>query len=93
MTEIVELLLSNEQRDLIAPIVRAHVASGRNTAFIATCAPDLNAWRFQVVGVSRSVGQKLLRVIREDTKKIQAREKEYSEQKQKATSEEEPVRG
>jgi hypothetical protein len=79
-SEIVELQLSQEQIDIVAPIVRAHVASGRNAFFVATCAPVMNGvWRWQSVGLHRTVAQKLLKIIREnsqESKKSKVKDKE-----------------
>jgi AAA domain len=67
-SDIIELVLSPEQTDQIAPIVRAHVEHGRNCIFLATCAPTFVdckcVWRFQICTVNRVTGSRIARLVR-----------------------------
>jgi hypothetical protein len=67
MLEVIEMTLTPEQVDAVAPLVRSHVTNGRNSLFISTFIPDLNVWRWQIISVSRSVGQRLLKILKEES--------------------------
>ena len=63
---IIEIRLTDQQIEIVGPLVRDAVSNRQNVLFIATAAPDLGNWRFQVTTVSFKTGQKLLKLIRAD---------------------------
>jgi hypothetical protein len=68
MLEVIEMKLTSEQINDVAPIVRAAAAAGRNCVFISTFSPDLNVWRWQVVSLRRHAAQKIIRAIIAESK-------------------------
>jgi hypothetical protein len=64
-SSVVELHLTPEQEALLTPSVRVASARHRNVAFLATCAPYKDVWRFQVVEISPATGSKILKLIQQ----------------------------
>jgi hypothetical protein len=70
MNEVIEIELTERQISQLAPLIRQHVDQGKNSLFVSTVSPNVKTWRWQLVSVSPSAGQKLLRLIREDSRRL-----------------------
>jgi hypothetical protein len=68
---VTELILTAEQSELVAPLIRQHCEQGKNALFVSTIGPDIcngqSVWRWQLTTLSRKTAQKLLKIIRESS--------------------------
>lgn len=66
--QIIDLVLSQEQRDQVQPILSAHAADAANVMFISSFPKDLPSWLWKIIVVRYGLGQKLLRALKLDAR-------------------------
>jgi hypothetical protein len=68
---IIELRLTPDQAEQLAPLVRTAASRRENVLFFSTAAPYIDdgqaRWRLQAASVSFRTGQKILKLIALDT--------------------------
>jgi hypothetical protein len=63
VSPLMQISLTPQQEDALAPIVREALEARRNVLFVATAVPRDGAWHLQVMNVPPTIGPKLRRLL------------------------------
>jgi hypothetical protein len=71
-SDIIELKLTPDQIQAVAPIVRQAVSDWQNVLFVGTCVPDLEngqpIWRSQIKPIKATAARRVVKVIADASK-------------------------